>query len=765
MAKVSVSQASFNSGELSPLVYARSDVAKYKNGMGVLLNAYPLIQGGWTCRPGTYYVAPTKANGVARFQRFEFSTTQAYMGEFGNLYFRPYKDHAAITETALVITGITQANPGVLTYTGSDPSNGDDIELASIVGMTQLNGRRVTVGNVNAGANTFELLDPDGVTNINTTSYTAYSSGGTASRVYTVTTPYVTADLFQLKFTQSADVLYITHPSYAPRKLTRTAHATWTLSTIVFKDGPYLATNTTTTTLLLSGTTGSVTVTASAAVFTVTTDIGRLIRWKDAAGNWTWLTITATASTTSVTATISGPDASDVTATVNWRLGVWSITTGFPAAVVFNEDRLCFGGPTLYPQRVDMSNSGEYENFAPTSVAGLVGDANAIAITLNASDVNVIRWLQDDEKGLLVGTVGGEWILRASSQGEAISPSNITAKRSRAYGSANIQALRAGPAVLFVQRAGRKLRELAYVFERDGFNAPDMTVLSEHITLGGIIQLAYQQETQATVWMPRADGVLVGFTYEREQEVLGWHRHILGGYSDSLSLQIAKVESVACIPAPDQTRDETWVMVNRYINGKTSRHVEYMTKPWERGDAITDGNTINASVTLGTGVEDLAVTLVGATLKSTDTEQDIWASRQGGLARAASATAHYYPLSSGLTAVGTTTEANARNKVGYAGTAKNLRCYLSANTYTVDGTLKLFKNGSAVLTTTITLLGGAGWYENTADSITFTDTDELSYEFVGGTTGSITINMVGVTLKPDVAAAATNSNFFMFMGV
>ena len=71
-----------------------------------------------------------------------------------------------------------------------------------------------------------------------------------------------------------------------------------------------------------------------------------------------------------------GPNASAGTATINWRLGVWSITTGFPGAVCFNEDRFVFGGPTNYPQRVDGSNSGEYENFAPTNAAGTVGDAN-----------------------------------------------------------------------------------------------------------------------------------------------------------------------------------------------------------------------------------------------------------------------------------------------------------------------------------------------------------------------------------------------------
>jgi hypothetical protein len=129
--------------------------------------------------------------------------------------------------------------------------------------MTQINGRRFVCAGVTA--NTINLVDVDAVTTVNGTGYTAYSSGGTVARVYTLTTTYASADIFALKMTQSADTLYITHPSYPPRKMTRTAHAAWTIGTIDFLDGPYLNVNATATTLTLSGTTGAgITVTASA---------------------------------------------------------------------------------------------------------------------------------------------------------------------------------------------------------------------------------------------------------------------------------------------------------------------------------------------------------------------------------------------------------------------------------------------------------------------------------------------------------------------
>jgi hypothetical protein len=228
----------------------------------------------------------------------------------------------------------------------------------------------------------------------------------------------------------------------------------------------------------------------------------------------------------------------------SWRLGLYNDTDGWPAVATFFEDRLILGGSPSAPQRIDGSKTGEYTSsfvsFAPTVPEdGVVAASNAISATLNSNDVQVIRWMVDDEKGLLVGTTRAEWIVRAATTGEALSPTNISAKASTKYGSSNVAALRAGKAALYVQRAGRKVRELAYVYELDGFRSPDMTVLAEHVTkastaaTSGIKEMTFQQEPQSLVWAVRNDGTLLGFTYERDQKVLGWHRHQLGGYSDA----------------------------------------------------------------------------------------------------------------------------------------------------------------------------------------------------------------------------------------
>ena len=611
MAKVSPIQNNFNGGEISPLLYGRPDVDRYKTGLKTCLNFIPLVQGPVERRPGTVFMKEVKTSSAkTRIVRFEFSTSQAYILEFGNLYCRFYKDNSNILSSTSTISGATKANPCVVTDTGHGYANGDEIYITGVLGMTELNDKYYLVANKNT--NDYELTDIGG-TNINSTAYTTYSSAGTSAQTIELTTTYTTAQLFDLKFAQSADVLYVVHPSHEPRKISRTSDTAWSITDITFSDGPFLNTNVTTTTLVLSATTGSVTVTASAITGIndgtgfQTTDIGRLIRWKDAASKWTFLTITARASTTSVTATIDGPDASATTATINWRLGVWSDTTGFPGAVTFHQNRLAFAGPTENPQRVDLSRTGDFENFAPTEVDATVVDDNGVTNTLSADTVNAIRWLADDEKGLLIGTVGGEWVMRPSETGAVLTPATVQSKRSSAYGSANIQPVRVGRAVLFVQKALRKIRELAYVFEDDGFRAPDLTLISEHITRTGVVDMSYQSEPQSLVWAVLVDGTLVCLTYDRDQKVVGWSRHIVGGASDAGTTQ-AKVESVAVIPNAAATADELYIIVQRYVNGASVRYIEYLKPHWDTGNDPEDAFFVDSGLTL-----DNPLTVTGIT--------------------------------------------------------------------------------------------------------------------------------------------------------
>lgn len=181
-------------------------------------------------------------------------------------------------------------------------------------------------------------------------------------------------------------------------------------------------------------------------------------------------------------------------------------------------------------------------------------------------------------------------------------------------------------------------------------------------------------------------------------------------------------------------------------------------------DAVGAGQDIAASITLVSGVQDLTVNFVLATLKSSTNKSDCWCANLNGVTRTASATANYHPIGGYLESLTDFTEANARIKPGFAGVASNLRC-LGTSTYTTDGTLKLIKNGSAVLTTTLNALaGGPLWFENTSDSVSFTDTDELSFEWDEGGTGSFVTYAAGITLAPAAYTIAAASGSYALTG-
>jgi hypothetical protein len=179
-------------------------------------------------------------------------------------------------------------------------------------------------------------------------------------------------------------------------------------------------------------------------------------------------------------------------------------------------------------------------------------------------------------KSLTIGTLGGEFLMAASTRNEAITPTNVKIVRQSEYGGANIMPVRAAGVVLFVQRSTKKLRQFIYEFESDSYLAPDLTLLSEHITADGVVEMDYQRDPDSVIWLVRKDGQLIGMTYERDQQVFAWHRHIIGGVSDAAGAD-AQVESVAVIPGSDN-RDDVWLSVKRFINGSTVRQLEVITK-------------------------------------------------------------------------------------------------------------------------------------------------------------------------------------------
>ena len=394
-------------------------------------------------------------------------------------------------------------------------------------------------------------------------------SGGSP---YEISTPYLTAELFDIKFAQSADVMYLTHPNHQTRKLSRTGHTSWTLAAVEFTNGPYLDTNTTATTITTSAHTVGTGRTLTASAVTginsgsgfLTTDVGRQIRFRDGYG-----IITAFTSTTVVTIEIL-IDMGSTSASTDWSLGSFSTTTGFPSCVSFFEQRLVFAASINNPQTVYFSKSGDYENM-DANIGGTVADDDAIIYTIASNQVNAIRFLTS-ARTLIIGTAGGEFVVSGGGDNSPITPTNIMIKKQSNHGAANVDAISVGNATLFLQRAKRKIRELAYNFDVDGYIAPDLTILAEHITEGNVVEMAYQEEPLAIIWCVRGDGQLIALTYQREQEVVAWHRHIIGGVFGTGD---AVVESVAVIPT-DDSEYELYMIVKRTINSATTRYVEYL---------------------------------------------------------------------------------------------------------------------------------------------------------------------------------------------
>lgn len=544
MPKASPIQNSFNSGELSPQLKGRVDLKdKYANGCETLENFLPQIHGPAKKRPGFRFVREVKdSTKNVRLIPFEYSTEQAYILEFGDTYIRFYKEGGVIL----------------------------------------------------SGASPYEIVSP-----------------------------YAHTDLSKLQFAHSADVMYITHPNYPPYKLARYGHTNWTMTEVDFDWPPFNDDNITSTTMTASATTGSITVTASAAYFNADM-VGGYFRFEevieskyseweageaitsgdyrhydknlykatssattgdrppihlegtesDGAVNWEfqhngagYVEITGYTSDTSVSATVVKQlPVSSTSGIKKWAEGAWSDNNGYPKAVSFYEDRLWFAGSVARPQTLWASTSGDYENHQYGTE-----DDDALNYTINSQDVNVIEWLMPG-KVLAVGTSGGEFIVSASSLNEAITPTNVRIVPYTTYGSTEgIRPFKIGNAIIFVQRAGRKVRELAYQFETDSYVAPNMSILSEHITQAGVVDMAYQQEPNQIVWLPCSCGTLVGMTYERAEEVIGWHRQVVGG----------NVKAVASIPHWDEDQDVLWIVVERTIDGSTVKYIEYLDKHYD----------------------------------------------------------------------------------------------------------------------------------------------------------------------------------------
>ena len=264
------------------------------------------------------------------------------------------------------------------------------------------------------------------------------------------------------------------------------------------------------------------------------------------------LTRSAHTTWTFATATINENDTPTLTSANN-----------YPSVVTFFEQRLVFASSNNNPQTIWFSQNGDYTSFHTGTSA-----SDALIYTIASNQVNDIRFLSPT-RVLTIGTSGGEYVLTASNDGP-VTPSSTVIRKYSNYGSSDTEPVQVADVTLFLQRGKRKVREFRYVGEVDvaGYAAPDMTIMAEHLTEGGIEEFAYQQEPDSVVWALRSDGDLLGLTYRREEQVVAWHRHEIGGSG--------VVESIATFPT-DTGEDELYMIVKRTINSTTKRYIEKLS--------------------------------------------------------------------------------------------------------------------------------------------------------------------------------------------
>ncbi|WP_397384865.1 hypothetical protein [Prosthecobacter sp.] len=248
-------------------------------------------------------------------------------------------------------------------------------------------------------------------------------------------------------------------------------------------------------------------------------------------------------------------------ATVYWREGSWSDYRGYPRTVSFFEQRIIYGGSASYPRRVWFSTIGDVDNFRWGTK-----DDNAFNYLLSGKS-NAVQWMAaptGTSSGIAIGTLGDELMMQAASAQETLTPTSPSVSKQSSRGSAYLPAISADDVILFVQADRRTVREFVFDFSKGGFVSQPMTLLAEHVTKSGIVQMAFQQKPDAIIWCVTTDGRLIAMTYERQQEVVAWHRHPTDGF----------VESVAVISGIPPGADEVWLSVRRTVDGAPVRYLE-----------------------------------------------------------------------------------------------------------------------------------------------------------------------------------------------
>lgn len=583
-------QASFAAGELSPDLYGRDDIDRYSVGAKELHNFFPHPFGGASNRTGTKFLNGAKIPGkLARLVPFQFSQTQAYVLEFGDYYIRFYKDGGLIVDgsnnVVEVVTPYSAAELHDLHFTQSADtlyichrsyqprtltrSSHTVWTLAKFVNVRgPVREENTTSATIAASALTGEVtLTASGSgmfdsSNVGILLRISHSVSGQFASI--VGAGSATTDAIRCYGDWS---LVVSDPETGDLKVQQSDDNGATWKTI--KEYNLFSTNT----ISDSG----------------TTDHYCLLRmvWAGGSGfrvylsaspfmNDAFLTITEVLSATQAKATVYTASneyvwgLSSTDATMFWAVGAWNEAYGYPRCCVFYQDRLVFASTTEDPLTLWFSETGNYVGFYQHS--GMLEDDDAIVAPLVSSAVNAIENMVALGY-ILCFTAGGEWKVGASSASSALTYKSISAVQQSYMGASPIPPVVVGDRALYSTALGNVVNDFAYDAYSETFKGADLTLYSKHLFRNyEIVDWAYQAAPDNIIWAVRSDGVLLSFTFIKDQEVWAWGEHETDGVFESV-----------CSIAGD-TQNDIYFVVKRTINGVATRYVEKLMPRMETTD-------------------------------------------------------------------------------------------------------------------------------------------------------------------------------------
>lgn len=566
----------FAAGETAPRSRGRFDLPWYQAACRKLLNFVAEVQGPARYRPGFRYAGHTRRGQRARLISFQLNDSQAYMLEFTPGYMRVYKDQSILKTTETVLTGVTQANPAIITVNdATNLDDGDEILISDVGGMTQLEGRRFVLSH--KSGSTFRLNHPVTGVAVNSSSYDAWTTGGTVSKIYELESPYLDGELDDIQFAQSNTVLYLAHYLYAPYKVTVDSADGFTLSTFVRTNDPFTAqadtlnvagvqTNNPAVVLFASG--SSI---VDGAVYTFAA-VGGTTQLN---GNSYRLEVFTDESSPLPRARLRDETTGSYvngSAFSAWTSGGTATPAEeHPISVAFHEGRLGYFGTDQRPdcfflsRTPDSSGNNRYDDFTGGTNAD---HACFFQLAPVNGHVDYISWARGTVNFLFLGTFGGPYRVSGAGIDQPITPTSINVRQMGSFGCEATMAV-GGEQVYYLQRGGTTVRAPklgnAYL---GTFDLADMCLNADHIANSRLQKLVFQIGTPDVLWVSREDGLLAGMSVEGSEEVAGWHRHRLGG-TDAAVVDIQ-------ISQRTDKNDLLWVVVSRVIGGVTQYFVEYM---------------------------------------------------------------------------------------------------------------------------------------------------------------------------------------------